>query len=147
MKKETTKAAAKYRDIGNRLKRIREKLGHTLDTMNKDAGISRSYLSEFERGLKLPNTRYIKFLFEKHNVNIHYIFNGKGDMFNPSENEKLLYYNFGKFEEEIKELLYYITNVPHALYDVLGHFTEYKLNNEAYLKKIAARKKSEKKRA
>ncbi len=28
-----------------------------------------------------------------------------------------------------------LTNNPHALYDIPGHFAEYKLNNEAYLKK------------
>jgi transcriptional regulator with XRE-family HTH domain len=133
-----------YNDIGKRLKEIREALNHTLDRMSVDSGISRSYLAEFERGAKLPNSKYLIYLFKRHNVNLHYILGGKGERFNPPDKERMLYYNFGKFEEEIKELLYYITNVPHALYAVLGFFAEYKVDNAGYLEKFTGEKENEK---
>jgi transcriptional regulator with XRE-family HTH domain len=144
MEKKGIKNEKKFSDIGKRLKAIRESLNHTLDTMSVAANISRSYISEFERGMKLPNSKYLKYLFEAQNINLHYVFNGDGRMFNPPKNEQMLLYNFGKYEEEIKELLYYITNIPHALYDILGHFTEYKAENEAFLKKFMGQKDNKK---
>ncbi len=140
MEEKGIKIEREFSDTGKRLKAIRESLNHTLDTMSIAAKISRSYISEFERGMKLPNTKYLKYLFEEHDVNIHYVFNGEGRMFNPPKSEQMLLYNFGKYEEEIKELLYYITNIPHALYDILGHFTEYKVENEEFLEKFMGQK-------
>ncbi len=128
--------------MGKRLKAVREALTHTLDSMCEAADISRSYLSEFERGQKIPNSKYLKYLFDAHNVNIHFILSGEGPMFNISREEQKRLYNFGKYEEEIKDLLYHITNVPHALYAVLGFFTEYKVDSEKFLEKYLAKKEN-----
>ena len=60
-----------HNDIGKRLKEIREASNLTLDRMSADSGISRSYLAEFERGAKMPNSKYLTYLFKRHNANLH----------------------------------------------------------------------------
>lgn len=118
----------KHNDIGLQLKAVRERLKMTLDAMSKETRISRSYISDFERGLKLPTAKYLKYLHDKHNVSLNYIFCSDGDMFRPDDD--ILLPDFGKFREEIKELLAYLARIPHALYTVLGFFTEYKIKNK-----------------
>jgi len=50
-------------------------------------------------------------------------------MFRPKEAEDVKP-DFGKFAEEIDELLYYLARVPHAMYAVLGFFVQYKMSNK-----------------
>ncbi|MCX6582810.1 MAG: helix-turn-helix transcriptional regulator [Candidatus Aminicenantes bacterium] len=124
----------KYQDIGRRLKSIRDALGYTLDRVYKETGISRSYISEFERGRKLATSKYLKFLIDTHNVNLNFVFTGKGEMFISHQDRQPELYDFGKFDEEIKDLLFHITNVPNAMYEVLGHFSEYKMRKADLIK-------------
>lgn len=124
----------KYQEIGRRLKSIRDALGYTLDRVYKETGISRSYISEFERGRKLATSKYLKFLVDTHNVNLNFIFTGKGEMFISNQERQPELYEFGKFDSEIKDLLYHITHIPNAMYEVLGHFSEYKLRKADLIK-------------
>lgn len=124
----------KYQDIGRRLKSIRDAIGYTLDRVYKETGISRSYISEFERGRKLATSKYLKFLIESHNVNLNFVFSGKGEMFISHQERQPELYDFGKFDSEIKDLLFHITHIPNAMYEVLGHFSEYKLRKADLIK-------------
>jgi hypothetical protein len=54
-------------------------------------------------------------------------------MFRPSKEEQMEM-NFGKYQEEVEELLRYLSRVPPALYSVLGFFTEYKIKNKGFIK-------------
>jgi transcriptional regulator with XRE-family HTH domain len=117
------------RDIGLNLRAVRDRLGLTLDALSKETGISRSYISEFERGVKLPTSRYLKHLHDRYNVNLNYIFCSDDRMFRPSQEEQARF-NFGKFQEEIEEILECITKNPHALYSLLLMFSEYKEKNQ-----------------
>ncbi len=131
-----------YYQYGKRLKQIREHLDLSVDQLSEASGVSRSYIAEFERGVKFPNSKFLKHLSGQHNVSIDYIFNGWGSRLLPNPEEYEMYYKFGKFEEEIREVLYYMIHEPHALYALLGFFTEYKLKhlpNIEKLKKARAR--------
>lgn len=126
--------------IGARLKSIRESLRLTLEKISQDSGTSRSYISAFERGIKLPTTKYLLYLHQTHRVNIHYTLTGIGEMFITQEDEKTPMFDFGKHEEEIRNLLFHITRVPHAFHTLMAYFEEYKTINRNliadYLKKI-----------
>ncbi|MDQ1355558.1 MAG: Helix-turn-helix protein [Acidobacteriota bacterium] len=124
----------KYQDMGKRLKNIRNTLDYTLDRVYKETGISRSYISEFERGRKLVTSKYLKFLIDSHNVNLNFIFSGKGEMFISHQERQPELYDFGKFDAEIKDLLLHITHIPNAMYEVLGHFSEYKMRKADLIK-------------
>jgi transcriptional regulator with XRE-family HTH domain len=124
---------SKYGEIGIQLKSIRERLNWTLNAMSKATGISPSYLSDFERGFKLPTSKYLKYLHDTHNINLNYVFCTDGRMYRPIEVEGVKP-DFGKFAEEIDELLYYLARVPHAMYAVLGFFVQYKMSNKEIIK-------------
>lgn len=130
---------SKYREIGINLKRIRERLNWTLSIMSSHTGISPSYLSDFERGFKLPTSKYLKYLYHIHNIDLNYVFGGTGRMLR-EEIGKGVKPDFGKYTEEIDELLYFLSRVPHALYAVLGYFTEYKLKNKQLLNEFLTKK-------
>jgi transcriptional regulator with XRE-family HTH domain len=124
----------KLQDMGLRLRGLRVALNITLEKMNDLTGISKSYISDFERGRKLPSSKYLFFLIEKFAIDINYIYTGRGEMFLHSREEKNTY-DFGKFDVEINDLLYHIIRVPNALFSVLGFFSDYKINKENFIKK------------
>lgn len=116
-----------FKEIGMNLRMIRDQIDLTMEVISKETGISRSYLSDFERGVKLPTSKYLKYLFTKHNVNLNFVFSGEGNKFRPTAEESIP--NFGKFQDEVEKLLHFMADMPHALYAVLGFFTEYKMIN------------------
>lgn len=120
---------ARHKDIGLQVRAIRDHLDMTLGDVSERTGISRSYISDFERGFKLPTAKYLKYLHDHHHINMNYIFGSDMRMLRPTEEEKKKL-DFGKFQEEVDELLLYLYKIPHALYAVLGYFTEYKLKNK-----------------
>lgn len=120
--------AANFKDIGLNLKAIREELKLTMDAIGRDITISRSYLSDFERGYRRPTSKYLHYLHDQHNVNLNYVFSGEGRMFRPTPDEASP--NFGRFQEDVDELLCVMYEVPPALYAVMGFIAEYKMRNK-----------------
>jgi transcriptional regulator with XRE-family HTH domain len=132
---------AKYRDMGGRLKTIRKELELTLDEIGRDVVMSRSYLSDFERGFRLPTVKYLKYLHDRHNVNLNYVFGSDSRKYRPVQEESTP--DFGRFREEVDDLLRFMAEIPHALYSVLGFFTEYKLMNKKLIEQHRAEKQSQ----
>ena len=128
---------ALYKNTGLQLKAIREELRMTLDAISQETGISRSYLSDFERGFRLPTSKYLNYLHHRHQVNLNFIFGTEGRKFRPGTDEAL---DFGKFQEEVDKMLVFMAEMPHALYAVLGFFTEYKLMNKELIDRHRAEK-------
>jgi transcriptional regulator with XRE-family HTH domain len=131
-----------YNDIGMQIRAIREKLKLTLDELNGETGISRSYISDFERGIKLPTAKFLRYLHDKHNINLNFVFCGDGRMFRPSK-EDIFNTDFGKFQEEIEEILTYANRMPHALFALLGFFMEYKIKNKKLIEEFFSDNKKE----
>jgi transcriptional regulator with XRE-family HTH domain len=123
----------KYPEMGLQLKVIREHLKMTLDEISADTGISRSYISDFERGFKLPTGKFLKYLHNRHRVNLNFIYCSEGRMLRPAGEDEAL--DFGKFQEDVDELLHLMARIPHAIYAILGFFTEYKLENKHIIEK------------
>jgi len=119
---------AAYKEIGVQLSTIRKLTGMTLDAISKATKISRSYISDFERGLKLPTSKYLKYLHDKHNVNLNFIFCSEGNNLRLTSDEKVP--DFGKYQEEVDEILHFIYEIPHALFSIIAFFSEYKINNK-----------------
>jgi len=118
--------------MGNRLKEVRKKLGLTLEEMKNISGYSVSTLSEIERDVNNPNPRYLLLLTEKFNVNLNWLFTGKGGMFIP---EFELKWDFGKDSITILKMIYLIENWEMLRYDMLGHFLKFLDENEDKIKK------------
>ncbi|HLP57972.1 MAG TPA: helix-turn-helix transcriptional regulator [Candidatus Deferrimicrobium sp.] len=129
---------ALHREIGLHLRMIRDEIHLTMEVISQETGISRSYLSDFERGVKLPTSKYLKYLFVRHNVNLNFVFSGEGNKFRPTAEETTP--NFGKFQDEVDKLLHFMADMPHTLYAVLGFFTEYKMVNKNLIEQHFAEK-------
>jgi transcriptional regulator with XRE-family HTH domain len=140
-KKNLKKIDSELLEIGPRLRQVREQLEFTLEKMSRATGISKSYISDFERGKKIPASKYLFQLNQAFKVNLNYVFNGKDPVFFSADSEKnsAYTYSFGKYEDEINDLLFHITHIPNALFAVLQFFSEYKENMadfiDTYLKK------------
>ncbi|MFC2146360.1 helix-turn-helix domain-containing protein [Acidobacteriota bacterium] len=126
------KEKPRYLEIGVHAKAVREALGKTIQGMSEATGISRGYISDFERGVKLPTARYIKYLYEKCNVNTNYIFSGEGLIFRPVKG-KALPLDFGSHQADVEELVWFMYKVPHALLYQLQAHLEYKLKYKQML--------------
>jgi len=127
----------RYMDTGMQLKAIREELRMTLDAVSKEIGLSRSYISDFERGFRLPTSKYMRYLHDRHKVNLNFIFGGESRKFR-AEAPKAP--NFGRMQEDVDELLVHMAEIPHTLFAVLGFFTEYKVMNKEVIQRYRSEK-------
>jgi transcriptional regulator with XRE-family HTH domain len=121
---------ANYQDSGIRLRAIRQEIRMTMDMLSKETGISRSYLSDFERGFRMPTSKYLRFLHDRHKVNLNYIFGGEGRMFRM---EAVDVPDFGMLQGEVDNMLRFMGEYPVALYALLGYTEEYKMKNKGLL--------------
>lgn len=134
------RTVARFTDTGLQLRNIREDLRMTLDAVSKETGISRSYISDFERGFRLPTSKYLRYLHDNHQVNLNYVFGSEGRKFRTAKDKPP---DFGKMQDDVDELLRFMAEVPHALYSILGYFTEYKLMNKEVIQRYRAEKAGE----
>jgi transcriptional regulator with XRE-family HTH domain len=134
---------ANYKDIGLQLRAVREALKMTLDEIRQPVGISAGYISDFERGFKLPTVKYLKYLHDDLNISLDYIFCSSGKMFRSKESENQAP-DFGKYREAVDDMLKLMADVPHALFSMMVLFDEYKTENEDYINKILAKKEAKK---
>jgi transcriptional regulator with XRE-family HTH domain len=131
-------AGPSNKEIGLQLRAVREKIGMTLEAVGKEAGISRSYLSDFERGYRPPTTKYLRYLHNRHNVNLNFLFCSEGRKFRPLPKD--VPPDFGRLQDEVDKLLRAMEEMPHLLYAVLGFFTEYKLMNKELIERQRTQK-------
>lgn len=117
----------KYPETGKRLREIRHQLKLPMDALGNETGMSRSYISDFERGVKRPTSKYLIHLHDKYRVNLNYIFGSDGRMFRREAGEEV---NFGKFQDEVDEMLYMMNKVHSVLYSVLGYYSRFKIKNK-----------------
>jgi transcriptional regulator with XRE-family HTH domain len=74
---------------GERLKKIRRKLGLSQTELGEKLGFSKQYLSNIEADRNLMNNDKLVKLLVDFNVNINYLLAGVGEMFNtPTSNEE-----------------------------------------------------------
>ncbi len=120
-------------EIGSRLKRVRNYLNLTLKEIGAKTGLSPSGISYMESGKKKPSSLYMFELSKKFNVNINWVLTGEGKMTKPDVELNL---NFGEDNEIIKELIFYIENIPFARHDFLRNFYKFKKENNELIKKV-----------
>lgn len=123
---------ALFKDFGFRLRNIRQELRLPMDTISKETGISRSYLSDFERGFRMPTSKYLRYLHDSHKVNLNYIFGGEGRLFRAEASDVP---DFGMLQGEVDKLLRFMGESNSAFFAVLAFASEYKLKNKELFEK------------
>lgn len=115
------------KEIGIRLKEVRNALNLTREEIKKQTGLSLVFISEIENGKTGPSAALLFFLAKTYNANINYVLTGKGDkIIREGCEEKNGNSGSGKSRELMDELLYYIKNVDAVKYNILLSFVTLK---------------------
>ncbi len=124
--------------IGSRLRQVRESLKLTLEKIHDLTGFSVSLISAAENGQKKPSAIYLAALHELFNVNLHFIFTGKGQPFLSKSAGK-----DGKpqFSDTYEEMLYFLENFEMVRYAIMTEYLKFKIQHPDELKKILEGKK------
>ena len=119
---------------GQHLKKIRKHLGIKQEDFAKGLDITGGYLSEIETGKKKPSFNILNKLVDRYYVNISYLFTGKGSYFiQPGKDQPPVpEANHPSIRDDmkiIKEMQWYIDNIPVVRYAILEFFKSYLFNN------------------
>lgn len=98
----------KFPTLGNRLRYVRtEVLGLNQYLLGRSVGVTQFTISEFERGVTIPNAHFFKSLYEKYHISSDYLLNNCGEVLlttnRSSESEMIR--RFEKLEKNIDEKL------------------------------------------
>lgn len=120
--------------IGKRLRDIREALNITLEKMQEITGFSKSLISAAEKGQKKPSSIYLFALLDRFNVDLNYVFSGKGNMFRHIP--KLLDPGDPDLGHTCEELVYMIENVELVRYAMMTDYIKFKARNKTLINDI-----------
>jgi len=127
------------KEVGRRLREIRNLLGLTLDKIHDITGFSKSLISEAENGLKKPSPLYLFALLDKFNINVNYILSGKGNPFlTETEEEQVLN---AEDTQSLKDLVYLVKNVDIVRYATFEFIAKYKRENASMIDDILHERK------
>lgn len=125
------------KEIGTKIREIRKNLHYTQDKIVRSFDCGRANYSRIEKGEVFPNPTMLKVLREQYRVSLHWLICNEGQMMERQEEESIPESIPGikssaesKEIEEIKELLFYLDNVPMVKHAILGFFLEYKGKNK-----------------
>jgi len=128
--------------IGKRLRDIREALNITLEKMQEITGFSKSLISAAEKGQKKPSSIYLYFLLDRFNVDLNYVFSGKGNMF--KRIPRLLDPGDPDLGHSCEELIYMIENVELVRYAMMTEYIKFKAQNKTLINEVLAAREGEK---
>jgi len=125
-------------EVGQRIRQMRK----DLDIKQKDfaavIGISVSYLADIESGRTGPGYLFFYQASKEYNINPVYLLLGEGPKF--IEIGRRLGES-GEYSTEVKELLWYINNSPLVKFELLSHFSRFRMENENIIERDIKRHK------
>jgi transcriptional regulator with XRE-family HTH domain len=124
------------KDIGMRMRKIRKTLGFTQAHMVSFFDIGRANYSRIEKGEIFPTATTLNTLLREFNVSLNWLISNEGEMFLEKKKPGLKSRSFGKYIDEINDLLLHLEKIPMVRHAVLGFFMEYKMNNQDLLQEI-----------
>ena len=138
-------------EVGARLRAARETLELTMEQMRDITGYSKSLISAAENGLKKPSTIYLYAMMDKFNIDINYIFSGRGRMFleagqageeqKEQDRAESLDLSLVKSDENIRDLFYLMKNVDMVRYAVLSFFLQYRTQHKHVIEELLQEKR------
>lgn len=128
--------------IGHRLKEIRSQMRIQQKEMAAALDIAASYLCEIESGNSKPGPDFFEKVASEYNVNLNYLFLGKGDMFGAGNRIKEKSFEIENGIESVEELLWLMDNSKYFKSTILALANKTVLENEEIIKKGFQMKKS-----
>lgn len=124
------------KEVGERLRQFRKKIGYTQEQIAPYMGVGRANYSRIEMGDIFPGVPALSTLKSEFNLSLHWLLCNHGDMFIQGRENPDNYIFLGNDNEDIKDLLNHILNVPMVKHSVLSFFLEYKMKNRALIDKF-----------
>ena len=122
--------------VGQRMKSVRKKLGLRQKDLAPILKISMASLSDIESGKSLPRHDAIYNLSLQYNVNIYYLLNGEGEMFQTDSFIRVVESGvFGIHTEFLKEFYRYFTDSSLVRYEMMSYFRELLLEKDKLIEK------------
>lgn len=117
-------------EIGKRFKQCRVHLGLTQSAIAAMLGLTQTTIAGIEKGKSFPTIPTLLDLKKNNHISITWLLSGMGKMISEpmaviGEDPQL-----SEYEEEIKDLLFYIKNIPMVRDYILEKFVVYKLRNK-----------------
>jgi len=129
------------KETGGRLKETRRAIKKTQKEIAGLCGLPTSMISEMESGNKKIHPAYLHLLASEFNVNLHWIFTGKGLMFmSPVE----LSWDFGRDNERIMEMIYLLENSTIMRFEILISYVMALENHRGQVKHLLEKIKKRK---
>lgn len=124
--------------IGRRIKEARKHLSILQDTIAEECNLSKTTISDFERGEKRPGFDLLYYLHTRYNISIDYILFGVGNLViskeSPNEN-KIDLTSFGSDLEIIKEMLEIMKQSIITKSAIIGHYRTFVIENPDLIEK------------
>lgn len=134
------------KELGKRIKTVREELHMIQKEFAAKLGISGSLLSQVESGRKNPVYEFLHKLMKDYHVSLDWLFTGKGEMFLKMKSEKEP--GEDKYIDEIvsiDDLVWYLEHSNLFNLNVMGYAARFFFENEEHIKKELARRRQKKK--
>lgn len=109
-------------EIGKRLKEARKAVNMTQEKMGELYGFPHTAISEMESGKRNAQLKYLILLINQFNINLNWIFTGKGLMFRDFEIRR----DFGDENEKAKDLIDLVNTSPEDRYKIFQFITSLK---------------------
>lgn len=126
--KDAQKFTVNPEETGSRLRLFRKSRKITIHDLSDRIGISKSTISEVERGHAKPPVNLLLAMFNLYGLNVNWVLTGEGKMILKKDAASLSRRkatSTGVMDDEYNQLLYYLENAPVVKYAVLGFFREY----------------------
>lgn len=120
------------KDIGAKLLRVRKGLRFTQAEMAPHFDIGRANYSRIEKGEIFPNEVMLYTLRREFGISLDWLIAGEGPMKVPDFPAK----DPTQCGRELEELEFMMTRIPMVKHAVLGHFLEYRHQNEDMIRQL-----------
>jgi transcriptional regulator with XRE-family HTH domain len=124
------------KEIGMRMRKVRKALGFTQAHLVSFFDIGRANYSRIEKGEIFPTSATLNTLHREFNVSLNWLVSNEGEMFLDKKKTGLKDRAFGKYIDEINDMLLHLEKIPMVRHAVLGFFMEYKMNNQEILQNL-----------
>lgn len=133
------------REIGKRIRLVRDKKGITQSELGEKLGIQFQHVSKYERGETVPTWENLIKLHEFYDVNINWLLTGKGTMFvspltySVADNQSLAAIRDLDSDDQLDEIITELRNdqeLKNLIYDYIKNYRQLRLTTSKLTDKV-----------
>jgi transcriptional regulator with XRE-family HTH domain len=117
------------KQMGERFRQARQHIGLSQLELGNLLGLTQSNIARIETGRVFPRLSVCHYLRWHHTISLNWLITGKGEMVLKDE-DVVKKMDFGEYESEVRDMVYYLAQVPGLRYPVIKLFMDYKLDHK-----------------